>query len=72
MSLMIDHIKIKISKAINEVWLFWKKDNELFVLNFTEHLQNLWKIQIPQLFFFFFDTVKVYVVLNFKVRKNVA
>ena len=23
-------------------------------------------------FFFFFDTVKVYVVLNFKVRKNVA
>ena len=23
-------------------------------------------------FFFFFDTVKVYVVLNFKFRKNVA
>lgn len=68
---MMDHIKIKIYKAINEVWLFWKKVNKLFVLNFTELLQNLWKIQIPQLFFFF-DTVKVYVVLNFKVRKNVA
>lgn len=67
---MIDHIKIKISKAINEVWLFWKKVNKLFVLNFTEHLTefmgNLNTIG------FFFDTVKVCVVLNFKVRKNVA
>ena len=32
---MIDHVKIEISEAINEVWLFWKKDNELFVLNFN-------------------------------------